>query len=129
MGTSASLFNVSFVSLKRPLLTSLQQILDFAHNTISGFSSSDGAGLLYVLSRQLTAVRTRADDVANWPNPFNGLRNSSFVDSDKTWLELIDGSSNGENVPYGPLLVKARNVDVIITLEGSADDPVNNWPK
>jgi lysophospholipase len=44
------------------------QILDFADNTISGFSADDGAKFLYVLARQLREVRTRADDVANWPN-------------------------------------------------------------
>jgi lysophospholipase len=84
--------------------------------------------LIYVLQRQLRSVRTRADDVANWPNPFNGIKGSTFQDSDKTWLELIDGASNGENIPYGPLFVKARGLDVIVTIEGSADDP-NNWPK
>ncbi|KAF8973334.1 lysophospholipase catalytic domain-containing protein [Flammula alnicola] len=113
MGSSASLFN---------------QLLDFAHNTIAQFSNSDGNALLYVLSRQLSEVRTRANDVANWPNPFQGQRVESFQDANATWLELIDGSSNQENIPYGPLLVKARNLDVIVTLEGSADDPVNNWP-
>ncbi|KAF9478647.1 phospholipase B [Pholiota conissans] len=113
MGSSASLFN---------------QILDFAHNTISQFSQNDGNALLYLLNRQLTDVRTRADDVANWPNPFQGQRTDVFQDANATWLELIDGASNQENVPYGPLLVKARNLDVIVTVEGSADDPINNWP-
>ncbi|KAL0581866.1 hypothetical protein V5O48_000234 [Marasmius crinis-equi] len=112
MGSSASLFN---------------QILDFAHNTLKGWSDSDGAGLLYVLSRQLSAVRTRADDVANWPSPFHGMRPETFLDSESTWLELLDGASNLENVPYGPLLVRKRALDVIVTIENSADDS-NNWP-
>jgi lysophospholipase len=59
--------------------------------------------LIYVLSRQLRSVRTRADDVANWPNvsfrlleerieliesqPFNGLKKDTFEDSDSPWLE------------------------------------------
>jgi len=77
----------------------------------------------------LQDVRTRADDVANWPNPFQGIQSQAFQDTNATWLELIDGSSNQENIPYGPLLVKARNLDVIVTLEGSADDVLNNWPK
>lgn len=88
----------------------------------------EGSGLLYVLSRQLREVRTRADDVSNWPNPFKGLKNQTFEDSDDTWLELLDGSSNLENVPYAPLFVKARGLDVIVTLEGSSDD-INGWPK
>ncbi|KAF5389496.1 hypothetical protein D9757_004325 [Collybiopsis confluens] len=112
MGTSASLFN---------------QILDFAHNTLQGFSQSDGNGLLYVLSRQLSQVRTREDDVANWPNPFNGVKTTTYDDTNSTWLSLIDGASNGENIPLGPLFVRERGLDVIVTLDGSADDP-NNWP-
>ncbi|KAF8071892.1 phospholipase B [Lyophyllum atratum] len=112
MGSSASLFN---------------QILDFAGNKLKEFSANDATGLLYVLGRQLREVRTRADDVANWPNPFNGLKNATFEDSDKTWLELLDGASNHENVPYAPLFVRARGLDVIVTIEGSADDP-NQWP-
>ncbi|KAJ3501630.1 hypothetical protein NLJ89_g9249 [Agrocybe chaxingu] len=84
MGTSASLFN---------------QILDFARNTLSQFSSSDSAGLLYVLSRQLQQVRTRADDVANWPNPFQELDIPDFQDVNASWLELIDGSSIRKTFP------------------------------
>ncbi|KAG6842116.1 hypothetical protein C0991_002770 [Blastosporella zonata] len=113
MGSSASLFN---------------QILDFARNTISDFSQDDGAAILYVLSRQLRDVRTRADDVANWPNPFHGMKNATFEDSSSEWLELIDGASNSENIPYAPLFVRARALDVIVTIEGSADDNVNLWP-
>ncbi|KAG6917429.1 hypothetical protein DXG01_002515 [Tephrocybe rancida] len=113
MGSSASLFN---------------QILDFASNTISAFSQNDGAALLYVLGRQLREVRTRADDVANWPNPFQGLKNTTFEDSSKEWLELLDGSSNNENIPFAPLFVRARGLDVIVTIEGSSDD-INLWPK
>ena len=104
-----------------------QQILDFAHNTIYQMQPNDAAGLLFVLKRQLQQVRTRADDVANWPNPFTGLKNTTFQDTDAKWLELIDGASNSENVPYGPLFVKARGLDVIVTVEGSAD--ANNFPK
>ena len=44
-----------------------QQIFDFADNTLEGFDK-DGSGLLYTLQRQLSEVKTRADDVANWPN-------------------------------------------------------------
>ncbi|KAJ7901752.1 phospholipase B [Mycena olivaceomarginata] len=112
MGTSASLFN---------------QIFDFAHNTLQGFSSSDSNTLVYILQRQLRSVRTRGDDVANWPNPFNGLKSDTYQDTKATWIELIDGASNGENIPYGPLFVKSRGLDVIVTIEGSADD-TNNWP-
>ncbi|KLO12267.1 phospholipase B [Schizopora paradoxa] len=107
MGTSASLFN---------------QILDFADNTLEGFDSSDAKNLIYVLQRQLREVRTRAADVANWPNPFQSIKPDTFEDSSSNWLELIDGSSNLENVPFGALFVKARELDVIIGVDSSADD-------
>ncbi|KAF7321318.1 Lysophospholipase [Mycena kentingensis (nom. inval.)] len=109
MGTSASLFN---------------QIFDFANNKID---SSDRNTFTYLLDRQLRSVRTRKDDVANWPSPFTGIKGSTYVDTNNTWLSLIDGASNGENVPFGPLFVKSRGLDVIVTLENSADDP-NSWP-
>ncbi|THH04642.1 hypothetical protein EW146_g10126 [Bondarzewia mesenterica] len=112
MGTSASLFN---------------QILDFGTNTLAGFDSSSASGILYVLSRQLQEVRTRADDVANWPSPFQGIKSGNFEDSGSRWLELIDGSSNRENVPLGPMFVKARGLDVILAVDASADDP-QGWP-
>ena len=106
-----------------------QQIFDFANNAIKGFDSQDAEGLLHVFSRLLSAVRTRANDVANWPSPFTGINPGMYQDSRATWLELIDGASNIENIPYGPLFVKARGVDVIVTAEGSADIPETNWPK
>jgi len=34
-----------------------------------------------------------------------------------TWLDLIGGNSNGENVPLGSLFVRARNIDVVIAVD------------
>ncbi|TFK22575.1 phospholipase B [Coprinopsis marcescibilis] len=113
MGTSASLFN---------------QGLDFGRTAIGGFSQNDATGLSHIAGRQLRDIRTRGDDVANWPNPFQGIRSGLYHDSNATWLELLDGSSNQENIPYGPLFVKARGVDVVVVAEGSADIPGLNWP-
>jgi lysophospholipase len=45
-----------------------------------------------------------------------------------TWLELIDGSSNGENIPLGQQFVRARGMDVVIAVDGSSNTPTN-WPK
>ena len=92
----------------------------------------------------LNAVATRADDVANYPNvcfypsstwisphfvfqPFQGINPGIFQDSDSKWIELVDGSTNKENIPIGPLLVKARNVDVIVAIDAGAED-ANDWP-
>jgi lysophospholipase len=45
-----------------------------------------------------------------------------------TWLELIDGSSNQENMPLGQLFVRARALDVIVAIDDSSDT-LDNWPK
>lgn len=50
------------------------------------------------------------------------------MDSKATWLELIDGGLNLENVPLNPLFVRARHLDTIIAIDGSADED-DNWPK
>ena len=157
MGTSASLFNVrpsrstfrtlNAVPIQCVLTLIGQQILDFADNTLEGFDSSDAKSLIYVLQRQLRDVRTRAADVANWPNvsyysyrlfifvqledflqPFQSIKPDTFEDASSNWLELIDGSSNLENVPFGALFVKARELDVIVGVDSSADDS-SSFPK
>ena len=46
-----------------------------------------------------------------------------------TWLELIDGSSNLENVPLGQHFVRARGLDVVVAIDSSADITGINWPK
>lgn len=61
------------ISLKK------KQILDFAHNTLQDFSKGDSSGLLYVLQRQLTEVRTRYNDVANWPNVRTTMHFSEII--------------------------------------------------
>ncbi|KAH9972599.1 phospholipase B [Lactifluus volemus] len=114
MGTSASLFN---------------QLIDRVHNTVQGTSSSVSKAIFSLLDRQLSVLRTRADDVANWPNPFYNLTGkANFQDLHSEWLELIDGSSNQENLPLGQLFVKARNLDVVVGIDSSAQIPTTNWP-
>ena len=79
-------------------------------------------------------ITTRADDVANWPNvrfrsvqipyeltvygqPFTGVKVGTYVDSNSTWLELIDASLSQENVALGPLFVRSRSLDFIIAAD------------
>lgn len=59
-------------------------------------------------------------DVALVPNSFTGneqIAEGNFVDKDQNLIQLVDGAENGENLPLQPLLVKARNVDVILALD------------
>ena len=60
--------------------------------------------------------------------PFQGINPDVYQDSNSTWLELVDGGSNKENLPLGPLLVKARHLDVIVAVDVGADDS-DNWPQ
>jgi lysophospholipase len=50
--------------------------------------------------------------------PFNGIKNNTYIDANTRWLELIDGGLNLENVPLGPLLVNSRDVDFILAVDG-----------
>ncbi|KAH7910312.1 lysophospholipase catalytic domain-containing protein [Hygrophoropsis aurantiaca] len=64
-------------------------------------------------------------DVASWPNPFYGIAPDTFIDSNQKNLNLVDGGEDGEVIPLNPLLVKARDVDVIVAIDATSD--VNNF--
>lgn len=51
------------------------------------------------------------------PNSFQGLQQNTFIDTDETYLQLVDGGEDDETVPFQPLLVKARQVDVIFAID------------
>lgn len=59
------------------------------------------------------------------PNPFYGLGKNDYLDRGSQSLELMDGSFGGENIPFAPLLVPARRVDVILAFDASDDQ--NGW--
>lgn len=56
-------------------------------------------------------------DVVHLPNPFFGLASSTFIDSAEEDLILVDGGEDGEVIPLQPLMVKAREVDVIVVID------------
>jgi lysophospholipase len=104
----------------------VQPSLNNAKKTLDGFSSGDTSGILFMLDQLLKNVITRAEDVANWPNvsvlrfissssrrltnlnqPFHSVAAGVFTESNSSWLELVNGGSNGAEIPLGPLLVKA----------------------
>ena len=59
---------------------------------------------------------------------YNLTGKANFEDLNSKWLELIDGSSNHENVPLGQHFVKARGMDVVVAIDASSDIP-SGWPK
>lgn len=60
-------------------------------------------------------------DISAYPNPFFGLGTNltryGYLDSDETELRLLDGGLDGAVTPYQPLLVPARQTDVIIGID------------
>ncbi|KAF9491645.1 FabD/lysophospholipase-like protein [Pleurotus eryngii] len=92
MGSSSSLFNA---------------LLDDDIDTVKGFSGGDAKGLLYILSRELESVQSRADDVANWPNPFTNIKPTTSIDSN----------------------AMCREVDVIVAVDTDRNDEVDSWPQ
>ncbi|KAJ4487748.1 phospholipase B [Lentinula aciculospora] len=105
---------------------------------VIGTSSNIFASLLFADTVEVELLQTLLGEpiegespeeavVSKWPNPFRGLASSTFVDSSNAELQLIDGGSNGEGIPLNPLLVKTREVDAIVAVEGSSDTD-DNWP-
>jgi lysophospholipase len=58
-------------------------------------------------------------DVAHYPNPFisQTVGAGGFIDNQESVLELVDGGEDGQNIPLQPLLVKDRQVDVILAID------------
>lgn len=66
------------------------------------------------------------DLFAVYPNPFYHYAHSSAVQDDAV-LTLADGGEAGQNVPVWPLIQPARNIDVLILNDNSADT-TDNFP-
>lgn len=72
--------------------------------------------------------------VAHYPNPFRGVKGPMGFDrSASDNLAIVDGGENGQNIPLNPLLAPARQVDVILAADASADTDASykygaNWP-
>lgn len=129
MGSSASLFNSiqedpNARRLPRPplpprslLTVSLRfsQVSQFFHTILTGLLSA------------ITDIKQTVDAIAlvgNYPNSFGNFTPESgatFESSGNSILQITDGGENGENVPISPLLVKAREVDIILAIDSSAD--------
>ncbi len=70
-------------------------------------------------------------DISAVPNPFylvaSPAANLTYPDAEETQLRLVDAGMDGEIVPLAPLAVPAREVDLIIVADGSAD-AIDNTP-
>lgn len=88
-------------------------------------STTSLATTLEALVDQASAPAER-DIFAVYPNPFYQSPTSSLV-SAETELHLVDGGEAGQNVPVWPFIQNARDVDVLIISDNSADT-TDNFP-
>ncbi|OAA34711.1 lysophospholipase precursor [Metarhizium rileyi] len=113
MGTSSSLFNQIVLRLK-------SKEDKYVPAGVPKF-------VVKILLDVLTAVGDANDDIADWsPNPFKGWNKAVNKASTSDHLTLVDGGEDGQNVPYHPHLLLQRHVDVVFSVDSSAD--TNSWP-
>jgi len=92
------------------------------------------APLIQQFLPQLSLLGVNEPLAAHYPNPFKGLNGlAGFDRATSDELYLLDGGENGENIPLNPLLVPARQVDVIVATDASGDSQASDphgggWP-
>ncbi|KAF3066842.1 Lysophospholipase 1 [Trichoderma lentiforme] len=114
MGTSSTLFNQIILYLQDGNSTLVPKgIPDFVIKIVSGI---------------LTVLGNDNNDIADWtPNPFKGWNPENNPGAGSTRLTLVDGGEDLQNIPYHPHLLQERKVDVVFSVDSSADTD-NAWP-
>lgn len=114
MGTSSSLFN---------------QIVLYLKDKDERYVPSDVPSIAVdAITKLLNALGDASNDIADWsPNPFRGFNPSASNTSSLERLTLVDGGEDLQNVPYYPHLHPERKVDVIFSIDSSADTD-SAWP-
>ncbi|KAH7309512.1 lysophospholipase catalytic domain-containing protein [Stachybotrys elegans] len=114
MGTSSSLFNAIVLYLQDPESP-------FVPEGVPGF-------LIDALVNVLDVFGDSNNDIADWtPNPFRNYNDSNNLSGDHERLTLVDGGEDLQNVPYHPHLLIERQVDVVFSIDSSADTETS-WP-
>ncbi|KAM0257927.1 hypothetical protein ACHAQJ_004085 [Trichoderma viride] len=114
MGTSSTLFNQIVLYLKDDKSQYVpKDVPDFVVKIITGI---------------LTVLGNDNNDIADWtPNPFKGWNPARNPSANSERLTLVDGGEDLQNVPYHPHILQARKVDVVFSVDSSADTD-NGWP-
>ncbi|KAJ7623772.1 lysophospholipase [Roridomyces roridus] len=111
-GTSSNLFNEANVTVGRPLLT------DFGSHTPP---HRPPPSPLPPPTSRLSSIRpTRSQCGSTRVTTriqFHGVAPKTFSDSGETMLTMCDGGEDGQVSPLQPMLVKDRNIDVIIEID------------
>ena len=115
IGTSSSLFN------------------QFLLQTLGASNASTATGAPQFLINALLDIAGNVaeggDDIASYgPQPFYGWNPTGHNEVvDYPELTLVDGGTDGQNIPLQPLIQPNRHVDVIFAVDSSADTD-HNWP-
>lgn len=114
MGTSSSLFN---------------QVILYIRDGNSNYVPDDIPKFVVdALASLLNTLGDSSNDIADWtPNPFKGWNPTRNPSANLTRLTLVDGGEDLQNIPYQPHLMPARNVDVVFSIDSSADTDTG-WP-
>ncbi|KAH6603183.1 phospholipase [Trichoderma cornu-damae] len=114
MGTSSTLFNQIVLYLQDGNSTYVPKgVPDFVVKILAGV---------------LTVLGNDNNDIADWtPNPFKGWNPDRNPSANSDRLTLVDGGEDLQNIPYHPHLLQARKVDVVFSVDSSADTD-NAWP-
>ncbi|RDA88904.1 hypothetical protein CP532_5509 [Ophiocordyceps camponoti-leonardi (nom. inval.)] len=112
LATSASVFNEAVGKL----VNSSDKPKDIPGFAVSG------------LKKILNELGKKNNDIADWnPNPFKGWNSGKNPGASNDSLMLVDGGEDLQNIPYQPLILADRHVDVIFSVDSSADTQ-NKWP-
>ncbi|EGR44214.1 phospholipase-like protein [Trichoderma reesei QM6a] len=114
MGTSSSLFNQIVLYLR-------DDRSQYVPKGVPDF-------VVKILAGVLTVLGNENNDIADWtPNPFRGWNPKNNPGAGSERLTLVDGGEDLQNVPYHPHILQARKVDVVFSVDSSADTD-NGWP-
>ncbi|KAG6146991.1 hypothetical protein E4U48_002809 [Claviceps purpurea] len=114
LGTSSSLFN--------------QIVLYLKDGNSHAVPDDVPKFIIEALTGLLTTLGQTSNDIADWtPNPFRGWNPQRNPAANDTRLTLVDGGEDLQNVPYHPHLQPARHVDVVFSIDSSADTETG-WP-
>ncbi|PWZ01103.1 putative lysophospholipase [Testicularia cyperi] len=105
VGTSATLFSALYL-----------QLIEADNNSV----------IVDALKNIAQAVSEMQNDVSSVPNPFFGYNTGSNEVADLRNITLVDGGLDNQNVPLWPLVEPARDLDIVIAIDSSAD--TTNWP-
>ncbi|RPA71949.1 hypothetical protein BJ508DRAFT_381808 [Ascobolus immersus RN42] len=121
VGTSSNFFNRAFAEQVRNANTSQ------VGSKLSGIEGKSSERVDRFKKQILGDTDDASQTYAPYPNPFQGYEPSRNPTAKQTMLDLVDGGTDGENIPLIPLLQPARALDFILAIDASADT-ATNWP-